>query len=59
MEPKETAPHDQEADANNAAAKDKPLTVRCNAHSQRTNHEETMCNDNRTRNTAEKKKRLK
>ena len=34
-----TAPHDQEADANTAAAKEKPVTVRCNAQPQRSNNE--------------------
>ena len=38
---RETAPHDQEADANTAAAKKKPMTARCSAESQRSNNEET------------------
>ena len=54
---RETAPHDQEADANIAAAKEKPMTARCNAQSQRSNNEETRGNynrnQNRTQNSAE------
>ena len=45
-------PHDQEADAN-TAAKEKPVTVRCNAHPQRSNNEETRCNYNRNQNKTE------
>ena len=44
MDTMETAPHDQEADAHAAAAKEKPVTVRCNAYSQRSNKEVTMGN---------------
>ena len=47
---RETAPHDQEADANTAAAKEKPVTVRCNAHSQGSNNEVTRGSYNRSQN---------
>ena len=43
---RETAPHDQESDANTAAAQEKTVTVRCNAYSQRSNNGETMSNYN-------------
>ena len=51
LETREIAPHDQEKNANTAAAKE---TVRCNAHSQRSNNEETMGNDNRTQKKTER-----
>ena len=57
MDTRETAPHDQEADANTAAVKEKPVTVRCNAHSQRSNNEETMSNCNRNQNKTPKIRR--
>ena len=47
---KETAPHVHQSDANTAAAKEKPVTTRCNAHSQRNNNEMTRSNCNRTQN---------
>ena len=45
---------DQETNANTAAAREKPLTVRCNAHSQRSKNEETLGNDNRTQSKTER-----
>ena len=54
IETREIVPHDQETNANTAAAKEKPVTVRCNAHSQRNNNEETMGNDNRPQNKTER-----
>ena len=52
IETREIVPHDQEMNANTAAAKEKPVTVRYNAHF--TENEETMRNDNRTRNKTER-----
>ena len=54
MHTRETAPHDQEADANTAAAKEKPVTVRCNAYSQRSNKNGAICNYNRNQNKTPK-----
>ena len=50
MESRETAPHDQEVDANTAAAKEKSATERCSAQPQRSKNEEIMCNDDRIQN---------
>ena len=47
---RETAPQDQEADANTAAAKKKPMTARCNTQPQRSNNEEKRSNYNRNQN---------
>ena len=55
IEARETAQHDQEADANTAAAKEKSVTERYNSESQRSHDEEIMGNDNRTLNKAERK----
>ena len=53
IETRDIAPYDQETNANTAAARGKPVTVRCNAHSQRSSNEETMGNDNRTQSKTE------
>ena len=47
---RETVPHDQEVDANIAAAEEKSVTERCCAQPQRSKNEEIMCNDDRIQN---------
>ena len=44
---RETAPHVHQSDANTAAAKERPVATRCNAHSQRNNNEMTRSNYDR------------
>ena len=44
---RETAPHVHQSDANTAAAKERPVATRCNAHSQRNNNEMSRSNYDR------------
>ena len=53
MDTTESAPQAHQADANTAAAKEKPVTIRCNEHSRENNSERTKRIQNMSMNNTE------